>query len=60
MLVESAEGTSQNSGYSLTNVKNAIATATQKTLEALVLSGVKDMVKGKLEEDVLGILRCPK
>ena len=57
VLRKSAEGTSQNSGYSLTNVKTAIVTAIPETLEALGLSGVKDIVAGKLEEDILGILR---
>ena len=57
VLKKSAEGTSQNSGYSLTNVKNAVATATLKTLEELGLSEVKDMVIGRLETDILETLR---
>ena len=53
------EASAQNfSGYSLTEVKSALVIATPKTLEATGLSGVKDMVAGKLEQNLLETLRA--
>ena len=57
VLRGTCEASSQNSGYSLTDVKKSIVNTTPKSLEALGLSGVKDIVAGRLEKDVLEALR---
>ena len=57
---KSAEGAAKNSGYALTDIKNAIITAMPKSLEELGLSGLENLkttITGKLESSILGILR---
>ncbi len=54
----SAKGASQNAKYSLTEVKNVVVPATQKTLEALSLSGLGDTgIATELEKNILTTLR---
>jgi len=57
VLKKSAEGASQNSGYSLTEIKQGVVRAIPKTLEELGLSENQEMLQGPLEESILDEIR---
>jgi hypothetical protein len=58
ILIKNAKGTSENSGYSLTNVKDAVAAAIPETLVELGITGIENLgLEKDLEKRVLETLR---